>query len=114
MQSKKIDLTPYFDAYELQNGKPMPSEARRFLTEFAKQAAMFRSWGRWDARSSFDPLSYDQTLSHVERHLAGPRTMYNGTLLAFSEHLARALTDFYYLGYESESAENSEELTQTM
>lgn len=101
MQNKKLDLTPYFAVYEQQNGKPMPIQARRFLTEFKKQVAAFQNWGVWDKRSGFDPLTYEQTLSHVERYLTGPRTLYNGTLPAFSEHLANALTGFYMIGYEA-------------
>ena len=109
MQNKKLDLTPYFDLYEQQNGKPMPIQARRFLTEFSKQVAAFQSWGVWDQRSGFDPLSYEMTLSHVERYLTGPRTLYNGTLPAFSEHLAHALTGFYMLGYEAADAQSEKD-----
>ena len=109
MENKKIDLTPYFDLYEKQNGKPMPFQARRFLTEFSKQVAAFQNWGVWDRRSGFDPLGYEMTLSHVERYLTGPRTLYNGTLPAFSEHLAHALTGFYMLGYEAINADSEKE-----
>lgn len=109
MQNKKLDLTPYLAVFEQQNGKPMPIQARRFLTEFSKQVAAFQNWGVWDQRFGFDPLSYEQTLSHVERYLTGPRTLYNGTLPAFSEHLAHALTGFYMLGYEAADSHSEKE-----
>lgn len=101
MQYKKIDIAPYSALFEQQTGKPLPREAQQFLAEFAKQAATFQNWGAWDRRSGFDPLSYEEVLRHTETYLTGPRTLYNGTLPAFSEHLAHALTGFYLLGYEA-------------
>ena len=113
-KNKRLDLNPYFNLYEQLNNEPLPGEVRRFLNKFAEQAVVFQTWGRWDRRSGFDPIAYEQTLSHVETYLTGRLTHYTGAMPVFAERLARALTDCYVQGYESEAADTSEEAEPTM
>lgn len=109
MENKRFDLTKFFDLYEQQTGEPLPGEAKRLIRKFTEQAAMFRNWGRWDRRSGFDPIAYDQTLNHVEHYLTGPRALYTGAMPVFTEQLARAMAEIYMAGYTSAEADHCNE-----